>query len=103
MQRGQLGRVVERVAAPEPRLLGQLGEGQEALGPAGVAQAAAGHADREAVHGADRTAARGGAGQLAVVAGHDAREVLAVAAEQLVGAHPGQDHLDAARRGPPRT
>ena len=55
---GQLAGVVERVAAAEPRLLRQLGERQEALRPARVAQAAAGRADREAVHGGAHDSAR---------------------------------------------
>ena len=97
-QRGQVVRVVERVAAPEPRLLGQLGEGQEALGPAGVAQAPAPDAHRDPV---DREphAGPGRAGQPTVLAGQQARHVLAVAAEQLVRAHPGQDHLHPALAG----
>ena len=48
------------------------------------------------------TARRAGpdrAGQAVVPAGHQAGELLAVAAEQLVGAHPGQQHLDAALPG----
>ena len=43
----------------------------------------------------DRTRARGAAGSLRYLAGHNAREVLAVAAEQFVGAHPREDHLNA--------
>ena len=49
-QRRQVFRVVQRVAAPEPRLLRQVGEGHEALGPARVTQAAAPDAHRDAIH-----------------------------------------------------
>ena len=94
-ERGQVLRIIQRVAAAEPGLLGQLGERHEPLGPARVAQAAVADGHRKAVdRQPSRTADR--AGQPVIAAGHQARQVLAVAAEQLVGAHPGQDHLDPA-------
>ena len=92
---GQLVGAVERIAAAEPWLLGQLRERQEPLRPSGVTQAAACRTDREAFHGGSHHGA-GSGWQPPVLAGHDAGEVLAVAAEQFVGAHPREDHLDAA-------
>ena len=53
-------------------------------------------ADGHPVHRETHAAARG-TGQPGVPASHDAGEMLAVATEELIGAHAGKDHLDAAR------
>ena len=97
-ERGQRLRVVQRVAPAEPGLLGKLGERHEPLGPPGIAQATIADGHREAVN---REPGRvpDCAGQPAVPAGHHAGQLLAVAAEQLVGTHPRQEHLDAALAG----
>src|SRR6266852_5407686 len=91
--------VVQGIAAPEPRLLRQLSKGEEALRPPRVPQATARCTDRQPVHGGTHDSPPEARREPAVPAGQDAGKVLAIAAEQLVGAHPGQHDLHAALAG----
>ena len=93
-QAEQVVAAVQRVAAAEGLLLAELGEAEEPLRPADGADAAA-----AGDHGHPLDERRDDAGTQrprdpAVASAEQVGEVLAVAAEQLVGAHPGEQHLD---------
>ena len=88
-------RVVERVAAAERRLLGQLREGEEPLGPPHRAQAVAPDRHRQPIHRRPHDAAPYSSRQALIAGRRDAGGVLPVAAEELVGAHPRKQHLHA--------
>ena len=86
----QLRRVVQGVAAAERRLLRQLGEAEEALGPAAVAKAAPTGRDGEPVHARRDHARAKRLRERLVPRSQNAGQVLAVATEQLVRAHSRQ-------------
>ncbi len=98
-RRLELVRVVEAVAAAERRLLRQLGEAEEALGPAAVPKSAPAGRHGKPVHARrDHTRAKGPRERL-VPRPENAGQVLAVTAEQLVRAHSRQQDLDAGVTG----
>ena len=95
----KLRRVVEGVAAAERRLLRQLGEAEEALGPAAVSKPPPAGRDGKPVHARRDHARTERLWQRLVPRPEKAGQMLAVAAEQLVGAHSGQQNLDAGVAG----
>ncbi len=94
-QRRKLWRVVKGVAAAERRLLRQLGEAEEALGPAAVSKPTPAGRNGKPVNARRDHAGTERLWQRLVLRPEKARQVLAIATEQLVGAHSGQQNLDA--------
>ena len=86
--------VVKGVAAAERRLLGQVGEGDEALRPTRRSQAAVADCDGKPFDDRTNDAAPNRLRKSLVVGGENAGQMLAVAAEEFVSSHAGEHHLD---------